>query len=783
MGLRTQSVHAQLHINELEITTGDESLELKSSYGLSLVFYLDFITKSKNTISLSPDGVKSLNDIEKRKEYFMTNKEKDTKKDSPLAEERTIIKSYKDYTTVSKRNQASINKLYDGLENKTQNDMVDDLSQSELKRILKCFVGVDKKPICQDASDLKNLTDKDFRRAIKVTIHDYIYSGIKKERDEYLDSVQQISDLEIYAVDYTFKNDYAPANHLMSFSDFIAQAKSDCGDKLYKQYANAVVSNFNDMVRILNRSEKDDGREMGWKRNKSITAAQAAEIISAFEIIRMVCTPESINSPTAYGIFTHYEEEGLNKGVYEPIGKGLIDRWSEQLAGATTKNWRNEFYDKLYGIASRRENRVLEDRDVDLVAMNNCIINVRTKERLPFSPEYVTLRKNETNLVATLPPMPTYKLKNGKTITAESFLKGFAPYEGGYEVLIKVIGACLRSKFNWRTMITLQNTSGNNGKSTFLGLLKAIVGPSGTMTSSIDKLAGEGDGGRFALANLPGKSLITCEDSDSGAYIRNNSRLKSLISKDPVSIEAKGEPMYDYEPQCIIVNAANDLPKTKDKGLPWLNRNIFIPFTGEFRNEDDDKSVREYWSKSKELCEYLAYLALVEKEYYEVIPETEESLKLKAEFTEDNDPIVEFYNECIEDSFYDFIPSSILWQAYQDWLSQSRPNTKLPSQRSFLKQFYEVVSRDGKWFKPDSSMRFDSWGKLNRDPMRGDISRYYMVIGDIKIYTESFGVTRGIIRAKIYEYCNEHGTNVKELKEQDRYEQVCDDLGLAYIER
>ena len=698
----------------------------------------------------------------------MTDKEKDTKKDSPLAEERTIIKSYKDYTTVSKSNQASINNLKYGLKNKTQDDLVDDLTSSEIIIIsLKC----------KGVSNLKNLPTKDFREVIQVLIDHYLYSDLDNELNKYLKSVQQISDLEIYAVDYTFKYVYAESNNV-PFEDFIEASKKYYGNRLFKEYADAVVANFNMMVSRLNVSKDDGGRQMGWGRKKSITSAQAAEIISVFEIIRMVCTPESINSPTAYGIFTHYEEKGPNKGIHEPIGKGLIDRWSEQLAGATTKNWRNEFYDKLYGIASRRENRVLEDRNVDLVAMNNCIINVRTKERLPFSPEYVTLRKNETNLVDTLPPMPTYKLKNGKILTAESFLKGFAPYEGGYEVLIKVIGACLRSKFNWRTMITLQNTSGNNGKSTYLGLLKATVGPSGTMTSSIDKLAGEGDGGRFALANLPGKSLITCEDSDSGAYIRNNSRLKSLISKDPVSIEAKGEPMYDYEPQCIIVNAANDLPKTKDKGLPWLTRNIFIPFTGEFRNEDDDKSVREYWSKSKEVCEYFAFVALVVTEYYEVIPETEESLKLKAEFTEDNDPIVEFYNECIEDSFYDFIPSSILWQAYQDWLSQSRPNTKLPSQRSFLKQFYEVVSRDGKWFKPDSSMRFDSWGKLNRDPMRGDISRYYMVIGDIKIYTESFGVARGILRNKIYEYCNEHGTNVKE---QNKYEQVCDDLGLSYI--
>ena len=88
-------------------------------------------------------------------------------------------------------------------------------------------------------------------------------------------------------------------------------------------------------------------------------------------------------------------------------------------------------------------------------------------------------------------------------------------------------GACLRDRHNWRVMVTMFNKTGHNGKTTFMELLKALVGYTGVMTSSLAELAGNLDGGRFGVANIVGKALVTCEDSNSGAYIKDNSRLKS----------------------------------------------------------------------------------------------------------------------------------------------------------------------------------------------------------------------------------------------------------------
>lgn len=92
------------------------------------------------------------------------------------------------------------------------------------------------------------------------------------------------------------------------------------------------------------------------------------------------------------------------------------------------------------------------------------------------------------------------------------------PYDGGRDLLVKLAGATLRNRHNWRIMVTIFNKTGHNGKSTFLDHLKRIIGHDGVMTSNLALLAGgSNDAGRFALSNLVGASLITCEDSDSGA--------------------------------------------------------------------------------------------------------------------------------------------------------------------------------------------------------------------------------------------------------------------------
>jgi putative DNA primase/helicase len=409
-----------------------------------------------------------------------------------------------------------------------------------------------------------------------------------------------------------------------------------------------VAKKFRDLVEQINMPTDRGGRNLGWVKPNGLSPIQAAEIIFAYEHIRMVCPVETIDKPKSNGVLAFYVRQGKNEGIYQEIGDGQIDKWCVALGGAVKLNWKKEFHKKLSDLASREGFRVCECEDKSLVFMKNGILNYETKELLEFSPELIALRKSDTYLPMTLPAVPIHTKPDGTNISFWELLKSFAPYEGGVDLLVKTAGAALRNRHNWRGMVTLFNSTGRNGKSTYLDHLKALVGNSGSMTSNLATLAGSSDAGRFGVSNIVGASLITCEDSDSGAYIKDNSRLKSIISHDTISVERKGEPMFDYRPNTLIVCAANDIPKTKDKGSAWLDRNIYVPFTGQFVGGDDDISIRSEWVVSEEFCSFMAYQALIAFDNYYELPEPREAIELKKEWVRENDSVMEFWDEVIE---------------------------------------------------------------------------------------------------------------------------------------
>lgn len=612
-------------------------------------------------------------------------------------------------------------------------------------------------------------SDKDDTIANDPNLHSIVSGRRSVSLDDIVDKITQFIlvnnpyELELLVIEYMVEMHWAPT--LAEFA------------KKVFNFLNDLILVNNDAIDVANYNHQPTYGARKFKLFASLTPVRAAHLVTYFENIKMVCTPSGLGNPKIKGVVAHYVAEGPKRGTFEEIDEGLIHRWALDIAFGGTQAWKNELYRSLQDIASMTENRVVENSDPNLIFMNNCIFNYKTKERIEFSSDYVTLRKHDTNLPEALPAVPLHTKPDGTVISLMDFLKGLAPYVGGVELLIKLAGACLRNKYNWRTMVTLFNTSGKNGKSTFLDMLKALVGESGTISSSLSCLAGSGDAGRFALSSLPGTALITCEDSDSGAYIRDNSRLKSIISHDVVSVERKGEPLFDYRPHALIVCAANDIPKTKDKGQAWLDRNIFVPFTGEFRGQADDKSIREVWVVSKDVCEFMAYEALIETKDYFELPEPPEAIQLKEEFTTENDPVVEFYNEEVSDCVADFLPNKVLWEKYLTWIEDNRPSTPKMTKIAFIKRLNEVIKKSEKWIQPKS----DSGDGLRLDCGRwrpNSVGNYRISLnGSVVVLSRE----RGIVRKKMWEYCKDNNTDPYELSVQGKYEKVCDDLRLSHL--
>lgn len=592
---------------------------------------------------------------------------------------------------------------------------------------------------------------------------------LNAQRDKFLETINLYAELELYAVEYTMAD--WQINGVVVLLDTM------------KDFANSVVGNFNEMIKILNErppkgaapQEMENYRQLNWPSSKGLSPAQAVRILTLAEKINMVVTPETMRDPRAEGPICRYNEK---TGLYEFIGDGLLNLWIELLGSDRSSRWKSEFYTSLHDYAARPENRILECDDPNIIALNNTLFNYETKERIPFSPDYVFLSKLSTNLAESLPSIPYHIKPDGTRISPLDWINELAADNQKLSQALLVIAcACVRPKWIWRQMALLYN-SGKNGKSTFLEMINALVGESNVMPSSLEDLSNTDGAGRFALAGIVGKSLVLCDDSDTHTYIKNTRKLKTLIAHGTIAVERKGENMFSYRPLIFLLAAANDLPKSRDKSQAWLDRLVLVPFPARFDGDEDDKLIQP-WVKSREFGEYMLYHLLVEMDKVYELLEPSDSKALKEEYVMENDPVVEFYHEYITNSREDFLANCYLWELFNWWLKQNRPNTPVMSNRTFIKRLNIIVEQSGKWIQPKAS---DGKGLFVNSDNWHEVSRVLSIrINDKDVYYS--GRQRGIVRKKMWEYCQDNNTCPKDLMEQGKYKQVCEDLGLDCIEK
>jgi len=95
-------------------------------------------------------------------------------------------------------------------------------------------------------------------------------------------------------------------------------------------------------------------------------------------------------------------------------------------------------------------------------------------------------------------------------------------------------GYCLTTSVRHQIMLWLVGMPGG-GKSTLILGAREMLGPRcGTL--GLTHL--QGSGARFALSNLPGKTLMTCTENPSG-YLKTTEILNSLVTGDPIRVERK----------------------------------------------------------------------------------------------------------------------------------------------------------------------------------------------------------------------------------------------------
>jgi putative DNA primase/helicase len=272
--------------------------------------------------------------------------------------------------------------------------------------------------------------------------------------------------------------------------------------------------------------------------------------------------------------------------------------------------------------------------EANWIAFRNGLLNVYDDTFIPFSHEHVITNKIDWD----------YNPNAYDELTDKTLDKISCNDKQIRMLLEEMVGYTMfrRNELGKAFILT---GSGSNGKSTFLNMLKTMLGRRNVSVLDLKKL-----NDRFSTVMLFGK-LANIGDDISDEFITDAADFKKIVTGETIDAEQKGQPKFEFEPYVKLLFSANNIPrigKGRDSAA-ILRRLIIVPFNAKFSSSDPDyvPFIGDKL-KSQEAIEYFIQLGikalkrvLIDRKF----TESEQVQKELEEFEENNNPILGFFKE------------------------------------------------------------------------------------------------------------------------------------------
>lgn len=327
--------------------------------------------------------------------------------------------------------------------------------------------------------------------------------------------------------------------------------------------------------------------------------------------------------------------------------------------------------------------------DAKWIAFNNGLLNIYDDTFIPFSPDHVITNKIDWN----------YDPSAYDELTDHTLNKIACNDEKIRMLLEEMVGYCMfrRNELGKAFILT---GSGSNGKSTFLNMLKNMLGKRNVSSLDLKKL-----NDRFSTIMMYGK-LANIGDDISEEFITDSADFKKIVTGETIDAEQKGQPKFEFEPYVKLLFSANNIPrigKGKDSSA-ILRRLIIVPFNAKFSSSDPDyvPFIGDKL-KNQEAIGYLMNLGVkalkrvLDTRNFTVSEHVQRELE---DYEEENNPIIGFFKEC-ELEEVENEPTNDVYKRYSVYCSENNyhPVSKIAFSKEVKKFFnFEIIDKkvDGK---------------------------------------------------------------------------------------
>lgn len=226
--------------------------------------------------------------------------------------------------------------------------------------------------------------------------------------------------------------------------------------------------------------------------------------------------------------------------------------------------------------------------------------------------------------------------------------------------------------------------SGRDGKSTFMKVLKEIIGDENCAAVSFPDLENE-----FHRSSIYNKLLNI--STEIGGQAIESPYFKAITSGDPINAAYKHRDAFTFSPYCKLIFAGNMLPRVKDNSDAYFQRVLPIQFKRQFLEGDPERDPELIDKFKEELSEifYWALCGLKRLTEQKRFTDCQETRDLLMGYRRANNPILCFVEDVCLLGEAKSVKKSELYKEYRDFcvLNGYMPVNK----ENFFRELYSAV--------------------------------------------------------------------------------------------
>jgi len=370
-------------------------------------------------------------------------------------------------------------------------------------------------------------------------------------------------------------------------------------------------------------------------------------------------------------------------GIYHP-GDGYIRQAVESiLLEKASTHVKNEVIEHL------KDRNYIDRKEINanksLIPLNNGLFNIKTFTLMDFTPDvYFTYK------------IPVDYNPEAYDETVDKFLDEITSYnEAKRRDLEEIAGYCLYNDYNFSKAFMLVG-SGSNGKTTFLNLLKTLIGDGNYSTETLQDLESK----QFSRASLFGKLANIADDLPSKA-LTTTGVFKMLTGGGVIKGEKKFQDPFSFMNIAKLIFSTNTVPDAKDESDAFFRRWKIIDFEETFNGDKRNPHLINELTTKKALS-YFLNLALEGLERVLKRGGFVEDKEIREKYKRKSNPVYAFEEEHLEESPDNWISKQDLYNYFIQYCRKN--NIPALSQKAFFTQLpkyipyrdYRPVGTDGK---------------------------------------------------------------------------------------